>query len=64
MRETRWKRPMFVVETAVLQAVMELIEDLVEQMTLCLLIPVPGGAASVEGASPGQAKLSATRRTR
>lgn len=55
---------MFVVETAVPQAVMELIEDLVEQMTLCLLIPVPGGAASVEVASPGQAKLSATRRTR
>ena len=42
---------MFVVELAGLQAVVELVEELVEQVPLGLVVPVSGGAAGVEVAA-------------
>lgn len=39
---------MFVVETAGLEAVVELTEEFVERASLCMLVPVTRGAASVE----------------
>ena len=47
MRERRWKRAVFVVELAGLQAVVKLAEEFVEQVSLGLVVPVSGGAAGI-----------------
>jgi hypothetical protein len=49
--ERGWKRPVFVVEVTGLQAVVELAEELVEQVPLCLVVPVADGAAGIEVAA-------------
>lgn len=48
---------MFVVETAGLQAVVELAEELVEQVALGLVVPVAGCAAGIEEACTHHAHL-------
>jgi hypothetical protein len=45
------KRPVFVVGLAGLQAVVQLAEELVEQVSLGLAVPVSGGAAGIEVAA-------------
>ena len=45
------ERPVFVVGLAGLQAVVQLAEELVEQVSLGLAVPVSGGAAGIEVAA-------------
>ena len=51
---------MFVVELDGVQAVVKLAEEFVEQVPLGLVVPVPGGAAGVEVAAPGEARRDAS----
>jgi hypothetical protein len=50
-REGRWKRVVLVIEPTGLEAVVELAEELVEQVSLGLVVPVAFGAAGVEVAA-------------